>query len=95
MLRNYPITRAYITVAALLAVVGSLWLLVGDVSDGSPMTTVFLVLGILTMPLSQAFGSAAGVTPVVPLFTGFVANTGVLLLLDHLAARYWTKRVRS
>ena len=95
MLRNYPITSAYIGVAALLAVVGGLWLLVGHVSDGSPMTTVFLALGILTMPLSQVFGSAADVAPVAPLFAGFVANTGVLLLLDHLAARYWTKRVRS
>ena len=95
MLHNYPITRAYISVAALLAVVGSLWLLVGHVSDGSPMTTVFLALGILTMPLSQVFDSAADVAPVVPLFTGFVVNTGVLLLLEHRAARYWIKRVRS
>jgi len=95
MLRNYPITRAYISVAALLVVVGSLWLLVGHVSDGSPMTTVFLALGTLTMPLSQMFGSAADVAPVVPLFTGFVANTGVLLLLEHLGARYWTKRAPS
>ncbi len=95
MLHNYPITREYISVAVLLAVVGSLWLLVGHVSDGSPMTTVFLALGILTMPLSQAFRSASDVAPVVPLFTGFVANTGVLLLLEHLAARYWTKRAPS
>jgi len=95
MLRNYPITRAYVSVAALLAVVGTLWLLFGHVSDGSRMTTVFLALGILTMPLSQMFGSAPYVAPVAPLFAGFVANTGVLLLLEHLAARYWTKRVRS
>ena len=95
MLRNYPITRAYISVAALLAVVGSLWLLLGHVSDGSPMTTIFLALGILTMPFSQVFGSAADVAPVVPLLTGFVANTGVLLFIERLAARYWTKRVRS
>ncbi len=94
MLRNYPITRAYISVAALLAVAGSLWLLLGHVSDGSPMTTVFLALGLLTMPLSQVFGSAADVAPVVPLLTGFVANTGVLLLLEHLAARYRTKKAR-
>jgi len=87
MLRNYPITRAYISVAALLAVVGSLWLLVGHVSDGSPMTTVFLALGILTMPLSQVFGGVADVAPVVPLFTGFVANTACRAprgaILDH------------
>ena len=95
MLHNYPITRAYISVAALLVVVGSIWLLVGHVSDGSRMTTVFLALAILTMPLSQVFGSAADVAPAVPLFTGFVVNVGVLLLLERLAARYWTKRVRS
>ncbi len=58
------------------------------------MTTVFLALGLLTMPLSQVFGSAADVAPVVPLLTGFVANTGVLLLLEHLAARYRTKKAR-
>jgi len=52
MLHNYPITRAYISVAALLAAVGGLWLLVGHVSDGSPMTTVFLARGILTMRLT-------------------------------------------
>jgi len=92
MLRTYPITRAYISVVALLALVGGVWLLVGHVADGSPMTRVVLVLAILTMPLSQVFGSASSVAPGVPLLTGFVANTGVLLLLEHLAARYWTRK---
>jgi len=95
MLRNYPIARAYVTVVVLLAVAGGLWLLVGRVSDGSPMTTVFLALGILTMPLSQVLGGAAFLPPLMPLFAGFVANTGVLLLLEHLVTRYRTKHARS